>query len=118
MTDRPIIGITLGDPASIGPEIVVKSLASAEIYELCRPLLIGDSRVVERAMTSTGVTLNINPVANPSEGRFALGAIDLIDLQNVDIETLEWGKVQAQAGQAAFEYIVRSIELAKAGEID
>ncbi|MDB4895641.1 MAG: pyridoxine phosphate biosynthetic protein, partial [Firmicutes bacterium] len=85
---------------------------------LCRPLLIGDSRVVKRAMASTGVTLNINPVTNPSEGRFELGAIDLIDLQNVDIETLEWGKVQAQAGQAAFEYIVRSIELAKAGEID
>ncbi len=118
MTNRPLIGITLGDPASIGPEIVVKSLANPEIYALCRPLLIGDAQVVQRAMESTGVKLTINTVASPAEGKYELGAIDLIDLKNVDIATLEWGKIQAQAGRAAFEYIVRSIELAKAGEVD
>jgi 4-phospho-D-threonate 3-dehydrogenase / 4-phospho-D-erythronate 3-dehydrogenase len=118
MANRPIIGITLGDPASIGPEIVVKSLANPEIYESCKPLLIGDARVVRRAMESTGVKLGINVVTGPAEGKYESGTIDLIDLGNVDIATLEWGKVQAQAGQAAFAYIVRSIELAKAGEVD
>lgn len=118
MANRPIIGITLGDPASIGPEIVVRSLANPEIYECCRPLLIGDAKAVERAMGSTGVKLAINPVTKASEGKYELGTIDLVDLQNVDIDTLEWGKVQAQAGKASFEYIVRSIEMAQAGEVD
>ncbi|HWI51819.1 MAG TPA: 4-hydroxythreonine-4-phosphate dehydrogenase PdxA [Symbiobacteriaceae bacterium] len=118
MTNRPLIAITLGDPASIGPEITVKSLANAEIYALCRPLLIGDARVVQRAMNTTGVKLAINTVTSPAEGKYELGAIDLIDLNNVDISTLEWGKIQAQAGQASFEYIVRSIELAQAGQVD
>jgi 4-phospho-D-threonate 3-dehydrogenase / 4-phospho-D-erythronate 3-dehydrogenase len=118
MANRPIIGITLGDPASIGPEIVVKSLANPEIYAPCRPLLIGDARVVERAMKTTGVKLAVNIVTKPSEGKYELGAIDLLDLNNVDTNTLEWGKVQAQAGKASFEYIVRSIELAQAGEVD
>lgn len=118
MANRPLIGITLGDPASIGPEIVVKSLANPEIYAACRPLLIGDARVVERAMNTTGVKLAVHIVTKPSEGKYELGAIDLLDLNNVDIDTLEWGKVQAQAGKASFEYIVRSIELAQAGEVD
>lgn len=118
MANRPIIGITLGDPASIGPEIVVKALANPEIYAACRPLLIGDAQVVERAMQTTGVKLAVHIVTKPSEGKYELGAIDLLDLHNVDINTLEWGKVQAQAGKASFEYIVRSIELAQAGEVD
>lgn len=118
MANRPLIGITLGDPASIGPEIVVKSLANPEIYAVCRPLLIGDSRVVERALATTGVSLAINPVTSPFEGKYELGAIDLIDLQNVEMATLEWGKVQAMAGKASFDYIVRSIALAQAGAID
>ncbi|HLN60904.1 MAG TPA: 4-hydroxythreonine-4-phosphate dehydrogenase PdxA [Symbiobacteriaceae bacterium] len=118
MTNRPLIAITLGDPASIGPEIAVKSLANPEIYALCRPLLIGDAQVVERAMKTTGVKLAINTVTSPAEGKYEPGAIDLIDLKNVDIATLEWGKIQAQAGRASFEYIVRSIELAQAGQVD
>jgi 4-hydroxythreonine-4-phosphate dehydrogenase len=118
MTNRPLIAITLGDPASIGPEIAVKSLANPEIYAICRPLLIGDANVVQAAMNTTGVKLAINTVASPAEGKYELGAIDLIDLNNVNIATLEWGKIQAQAGRASFEYIVRSIELAQAGLVD
>lgn len=118
MPERPLIGITLGDPASIGPEIVVKSLNNQEIYRLCRPLVIGDSRVVERALDTTRLKLQARPVTSPADGRYEHGAIDLLDLRNVDIDTLEWGKVQAQAGQAAFDYIRRSIELALTSEID
>ncbi|MEW8978054.1 MAG: 4-hydroxythreonine-4-phosphate dehydrogenase PdxA [Symbiobacterium sp.] len=118
MTTRPLIGITMGDPASIGPEIVAKALSNPEIYALCRPLLIGDGQVMVRAFASTGVRLALNPVARPAEGQYVHGTIDLVDLRNVDVATLEWGKVQAQAGRASFEYIQRSIDLAMAGEID
>jgi len=118
MTARPLIGITMGDPASIGPEIVAKALGNPEIYDICRPLLIGDGRVMARAFATTGVDLALHPVTSPAEGTYRHGTVDLIDLTNVDIDSLEWGKVQAQAGQAAFEYIKRSIELALAGAVD
>ncbi len=118
MDTRPLIGITMGDPASIGPEIAAKALANPEIYALCRPLLIGDSRVMARAFETTGVKLNLNPVATPAEGKYAHGTVDLIDLPVVDMGTLQWGQVQAQAGAAAFAYIKRSIELALEGAVD
>jgi 4-phospho-D-threonate 3-dehydrogenase / 4-phospho-D-erythronate 3-dehydrogenase len=118
MSERPLIGLTMGDPASIAPEIIAKSLTNPEIYAICRPLLIGDARVMERAFGTTGVKLTINKVSSAAEGRYEHGTVDLIDLNNVDIDSLEWGKVQAQAGQASFEYIKKSIEMATAGEID
>lgn len=118
MTTRPLIGITMGDPASIGPEIAAKALNNPEIYAVCRPLLIGDSRVMARAFETTGVKLGLNLVTTPAEGRYQHGAIDLVDIQLVDMETLRWGEVQAQAGAAAFAYIRRAIELAQEGAID
>lgn len=117
MAEQPIIGITLGDPASIGPEIVVKALSNSDIYALCRPLVIGDEGVVKRALESTRLDLAVHTVQEPDEGRYEHGTIDLIDLGNVDLENLVWGQVQAQAGRAAFEYVVRAIELAMAGTI-
>src|SRR5690606_35924090 len=118
MTTRPLIGITMGDPASIGPEIAATALNNPEIYAVCRPLLIGDSRVMARAFETTGVKLGLNLVTTPAEGRYQHGAIDLVDIQLVDMETLRWGEVQAQAGAAAFAYIRRAIELAQEGAID
>lgn len=117
MTERPIIGVTMGDPASIGPEIAVKTLANPEIYQVCRPLLIGDAQVLRRAMLSCGLSLSLNPVTNPALGRYTHGTIDLVDLANVATESLQWGRVQAQAGKAAYEYIIRSIALANTGAL-
>lgn len=118
MSERPLIGITMGDPASIAPEIIAKSLNNPEMYAICRPVLIGEAQVMKRAFGTTGVKLEINQITSPAEGRYEYGTVDLIDLHNVDIDTLEWGKVQAQAGQASFDYIKKSIEMAMAGEID
>lgn len=118
MQARPLIGITMGDPASIGPEIAAKALNNPEIYALCRPLLIGDSRVMARALETTGVRLGLNPVAAPAQGQYRHGTIDLVDIPALDVATLRWGQVQAQAGAAAFAYIRRAIELALDGAVD
>ena len=117
-TARPLVGVTLGDPAGVGPEITVKALGEADVYEISRPLVIGAAGVLERAARAVGLSPRVNLVSRPAEGRFEPGTIDLLDLNNVDLATLEWGKVQAQAGQAAFDYIRRGIELALAGELD
>lgn len=115
---KPLIGIPLGDPAGIGPEIVVKALNEKEVYESSRPLLIGEKSTVEQAMKFCGISLDINIIEEPSQGKYELGTIDLIDLKNVDIEKLEIGKVQAMGGRAAFEYIEKVVELALAKEVD
>lgn len=116
--NRPVIGLPLGDPAGVGPEIIVKSLNIAEIYELCRPVVIGDVAVLEQAMKFCGVKLAVNKITAPAEGKYTFGSIDVIDLANVDTARLQIGKVQAMGGQAAFDYIKKTTELALAKEID
>lgn len=115
---RPLIGITPGDPAGIGPEIVVRALSEAEdIYPTVRPLVIGSRRSIEQACLHTGVTLNINEVTDPQQGIYTSGTIDMIDLRNVP-HSLVMGEIQEMAGQAAFEAIEHAISLAQQGTID
>lgn len=118
INNKPTIGIPIGDPAGIGPEIVVKSLTEQEVYEKCNPILIGDAKVIKQAMGFCNVKLNINSIEKAEDGKFTLGTIDLIDLNNIDINELKIGKVQGIAGKAAFEYIKKSVEMAKNGQID
>ncbi len=116
--DRPIIGIPLGDPAGIGPEIAVKSLAKKDIYKESKPLLIGDKSVVEHALTFTNLDFEVNAVASPEAGKYTLGTIDVIDVKSVDIDKLEVGTVQAMNGEAAYQYIKKSVELSLDGALD
>ncbi len=116
--NRPCIAIPMGDPAGVGPEITVKALAGEEIYNICRPLVAGDRNVIEKAMRYCGLELKINTVKSAGEGVYKKGTLDVVDLQNVDIDTLKTGEVQAQGGKAAFEYIKRAVEMALAHEVD
>lgn len=118
MKDKPIIAITLGDPAGIGPEIVVKSLANPDIYEVCHPIVVGDSAVIKQALTLCHQSLEINVVEKPNAGKYELGYLDLIDLQNIDISQLHKGTIQASCGKAAYEYIEMAVKLAMAGEVN
>lgn len=115
--DKPIIGIPLGDPAGVGPEIVVKALLNKEIYEICRPVVIGERDTLLNAIDICDIEMDIHFISEPSEGIYEYGTLDLIDLENVD-DTLVKGKVQAMAGQAAFDYIKKTTELALNHQID
>lgn len=115
---KPIIGITMGDPAGVGPEIVVKALNEKRIYELCRPVVIGDAKVLENATGLTQIPLDIHRITNPGEGQYLSGVMDVIDLENVDTAALRYGKVSDMCGRAAYEYVEQVIRLAMAGEID
>ncbi len=119
MNDQlPIIGISMGDPAGIGPEIVAKALAQKEVYEVCLPLVTGDAATIEQAVKIAKVDLKVHPIDNVSEARFEYGIMDVIDLKNVILNELVRGKVSAMAGKAAFEAVKKLIELAMADEID
>lgn len=116
---RPLIGITLGDPAGIGPEITVKALASQQIYKKCRPLVVGDASVLKNAAKMVGMTqIQINAIEKPADGQYVPGCIDVIDMKCVDADSLPIGKVSAQAGEAAFQYVKKVIELAMEKEVD
>jgi len=108
----------MGDPAGIGPEIVVKALTIKETYEMCRPIVTGDAKVMEWAAKQLGADVKINAIANVSEAKFEYGTIDVYDLNCIDMEQFEPGKVAPQCGNAAFVSIIKAIELAMAGEVD
>jgi 4-hydroxythreonine-4-phosphate dehydrogenase len=115
---KPIIAITLGDPAGIGPEIVVKSLSDPRVYETCRPLVIGDKSVILNALTMCQLKTQVKVITQPEDGKYQLGTLDLIDLQNVDLTQLQIAKVQAMCGQAVFDYLKKAVSLALANKID
>lgn len=116
---KPLIGITLGDPAGIGPEITVKALADHPTYEKCRPLVVGDADVLRNAAKFVGrPDIKIHAIQKPVEGVYVPGTIDVIDMKAVDIHKLEIGKVSAMAGEAAFQYVKKVIELAMTGQVD
>ncbi len=118
MNQKPILGITMGDPAGIGPEIAVKSMAHPEVYEICRPLVVGDAGVMKQALDIAKLDFTIHPIEKADEAMFHYGVIDVIDLHDVDVSKLVHGKVSAMCGRAAFEAVKKVIELAMAGDID
>ena len=115
---RPAIAITMGDPAGIGAELAVKALAGSEIYDICRPFVIGDSKMIADAISFTGSSIVQHRIAKPDDGVFEPGMIDVVDLNNIDMDEHVYGQVSASAGRAAFDYIRTGIELAMAGEAD
>ncbi|MBI2997169.1 MAG: 4-hydroxythreonine-4-phosphate dehydrogenase PdxA [Deltaproteobacteria bacterium] len=114
----PIVAITMGDPAGIGPEITAKVLSLMELYDICRPVVIGSKDVMEDALRMTRRALKINTITDPSKGKYELGTIDFIDLENIKMAHVEYGKVSAECGRAAGDFIKKSIDLALNGEVD
>ena len=112
------IGISMGDPAGIGPEIIIKTLALQDVYNRCSPLVIGDAQTMQNEVNSLKSPLKINAIQKVSDAKFEYGVIDVFDLKNVDNNALKPGVVSAMAGKAAFEAVVKNIELALAKEID
>lgn len=109
---RPIIGITMGDAAGIGPEVVVKALAVGEIYEICRPLVIGDAAVLAQAVKVTHAAVALREVDDVADARFEAGTADVLDLKNVDLASITMGAVNRATGRAAVEYVERAVDLA------
>lgn len=115
---KPLIAIPMGDPAGVGPEIVVKALINQDVKERARCVVVGDKNVLENAICITKSNLNINLINEPAEGDFNNGVLNLIDLKNIDMEKFEFGKISGMCGKAAFEYIKKSVELANSNKVD
>jgi 4-hydroxythreonine-4-phosphate dehydrogenase len=114
---RPIIAITMGDAAGVGPEIVVKSLATRDLYERCRPLVIGDINRLREACDIIGSSLNFRAIEDVRSANFAYGVVECIDLGLIPKDQ-PFGKLSPLCGHAAYCYIERAVELAVKQEID
>lgn len=114
---RPIVGISVGDPGGIGPEITAKALSLEEIYDLCAPIVVCDARVMEEGVRVANVELRVHPVSRVKEAFFRFGTIDVFDVPNIEAKDITYGSVNPKQGKASFEYVERLIELALRGEI-
>jgi 4-phospho-D-threonate 3-dehydrogenase / 4-phospho-D-erythronate 3-dehydrogenase len=115
---RPLVAVTIGDPAGVGPEIVVKAMSMDEVYEGTRPLVVGGRGVLEQAQRWCNLRQPINLIDSPAEGRYKPGTLDLIDVDSITVETLRVGQLHAEAGQAAYDYLLRAIEMANGGQVE
>lgn len=116
--NRPIIGVTMGDPAGIGAEITVKALNQRALYEVARPVVIGSRVVMEDTLRFVGVTLKLNVMDDISHLKGQYGTIDLLDLDNIKMSDFRYGEIGAVAGKASIEYVMKGIELAQDGKVD
>ncbi len=128
--ERPIIGITLGDPNGVGPEIIARILSQGWVYELCRPLVIGNDEVIRRTLplVHAGSTKDedgggpvpvpgIHRVDHPAAGFYRHGTVDVLNAADVEIDGLKPGREQADAGRLAVESVKLAARLAMAGDI-
>ncbi len=119
MRFRPKLGITMGDPAGIGPEVTVKALMEKHIYDICLPLVAAVPAVMERAMREIVKTdFAMNVIASPKEAKGQYGTIDVLDLAGVKLGPVTLGKVDPRCGEAAFRSVEAVIRLAMNKEVD
>lgn len=115
---RPIVAITIGDPAGIGPEIVAAALARERLSDVCRPVVVGDVAVLRRAAAAMGVAAGWRAIGDPGDAAFDPASPDVIEAGEPGAAAVPWGEVRPEAGRAAAAYVRRAIELAAAGSVD
>jgi 4-hydroxythreonine-4-phosphate dehydrogenase len=115
---KPILAITMGDPAGIGPEIAANAFGRKELYDVCNPILIGHKRSMMAAIGLLGNKLKLNTINKTSKACFEFGTIDLIEVAEEIINEIEYGKITAPAGDIAFRAVTLAIELALNKEVD
>ena len=114
---KPVIGITMGDPAGIGSEIAVKALRDSRIYESCTPLVIGDRQALHEANGFCGADLVMNEVTDVLKCKNEPGVLDYINMGFLSPGSFVYKKAQHLCGEASFRYIVKGIEMAMNGEL-
>ena len=112
------IAITMGDPAGIGPEVVVKALANKEIYEKCVPVVIGDHEALQDAIHFSGLDLTLSEITEPAEAEGKYGVVEFINLKYLKAGSWVYKENSALCGEAAFQYVVYAIRLAMEGKVD
>lgn len=115
---RPVIGITMGDPVGVGPEIILSALDSPEIYRICRPLILGDAGILARAKKITNNRTFIQSQSSVEAATYEHGNVDVLNLSELAVEEITWGQPNHQTGGAMVAYIMKAIDMALKGDIE
>lgn len=118
MKNKPVLGIFLGEAAGIGPELVAKVIADGTAYQYCKPIIIGDARVLALGQKIAGVSFPWETITDPSQANWDNGAVPLIDLKNYDPTDLVMGTIDTVSGHATGESLITCMELLKSAKID
>lgn len=118
MKTKPIIGITMGDPAGIGPEIIVKALSKKEVYDICDPVIIGDRNVMSKALEIAKKDLRINYIDSIQKRKSQFRIIDVFGLNRKSLAKIKHGEINPEAGRAAGDCIKMAVNLAMKKKVD
>lgn len=114
---KPIVGITMGDAAGIGPEIVAKIFADPRLWAHARPLVIGDARVMADALPLAPAELRLHTIETIEEARFEAGLVEVLDIQVLHGHPIQKGQADARCGEASVTFVKRACQLALEGQI-
>src|SRR5262245_28957918 len=117
-TIKPLIAVTMGDPAGIGAEVSLKALCDPAIYDMCQPLVVGTLAVLEDTRGVLHSGQHLHPVSRPAEGQYTPGRVDVLDLSAEHPGPFPFGVATQVNGAAAVAYVEKAIALAMAGEVD
>ncbi|UCH14710.1 MAG: 4-hydroxythreonine-4-phosphate dehydrogenase PdxA [Bacteroidales bacterium] len=115
---KPVLGITMGDPAGIGPEIAAKAIGNKTIYKICHPVLIGNVQIMENAVRLAGTFLSVNKITEISQASFREGIMNIYEIGGVNTDNIRSGEISAEAGDLAFRIIKTAIDLNMQGKVD
>jgi 4-hydroxythreonine-4-phosphate dehydrogenase len=113
---KPILAVTMGDAAGTGPELLTKAFPLPEVRAVCRPVVIGDAATMRAAAAITQSPTKVRVIKSPTEATDDPSVIEVVDLANIDAAKFTRGQINPMCGQAAYEYIKRSVELTLAAE--
>jgi 4-hydroxythreonine-4-phosphate dehydrogenase len=114
----PLIAITMGDPAGIGPEIIVKAMGERTVFAQSRPVVLGDEGILAHATRWSKVPVKIKKIEAPEEGVFKRGTLNLIPLTDLSPEEVPLGAPRSRGGEAAYRYIERGVQLVQGDSVD
>lgn len=116
--EKPIVAITMGDAAGIGPEIICKTLAKPDVYDVCRPMVLGDVRIIRDIMERCGIKLMVNVITGPEDAQGVYGQIDVLDYGNIDLKEWKFGELSKSCGEAAVHYTKEACRMCMEGKAD
>ncbi|HEV3165243.1 MAG TPA: 4-hydroxythreonine-4-phosphate dehydrogenase PdxA, partial [Isosphaeraceae bacterium] len=116
--DRPLVALTMGDVAGVGPEVIARAWSDSPLRTLARPLVVGSAAVLDRALRSLGGGPAIQRINEPEEAQPNALTIPCLDINGADLANVPPGRVSARAGRAAYEFLIAAIDLALAGRVD
>lgn len=116
---RPVIGVTIGDPAGVGPEIVLRALQNGNLYEKCIPVMIGNAGAIRRCAEAANIELwPLEMLENPRSAKGEAGTLEMVHVETPGMMDFEPGALSEDAGRASDAFVKCACELALAGQID